>query len=96
MTSSASAEVTSFANGDTHVLPAVGSPDEGEALVATNPNLHLVRVPGAGHDAWIDDPQTVVAEIEHFPATEPRREADAAALSTSRSSSPAAKMSPAT
>jgi 2-hydroxy-6-oxonona-2,4-dienedioate hydrolase len=51
---------------------AWGSPEEGEALVATNPNLRLVRVPGAGHNAWIDDPETVVAEIERFLATEPR------------------------
>jgi pimeloyl-ACP methyl ester carboxylesterase len=50
---------------------AFGSPEEGEALVATNPNIHLVRVPGAGHNAWFDDPDTVVAEIERFLATEP-------------------------
>jgi pimeloyl-ACP methyl ester carboxylesterase len=30
---------------------AFGSPEEGEALVATNPNLRLVRVSGAGHNA---------------------------------------------
>jgi pimeloyl-ACP methyl ester carboxylesterase len=46
------------------------SPKEGETLVATNPNLRLVRVPGAGHNAWIDDPDTVVAEIERFLAAE--------------------------
>jgi 2-hydroxy-6-oxonona-2,4-dienedioate hydrolase len=51
---------------------AWGSPEEGEALVAKNPNLRLVRVPGAGHNAWIDDPETVVAEIERFLASEPR------------------------
>ena len=51
---------------------AFGSQEDGEALVATNPNLRLVRVPGAGHNAWIDDPETVVAEIERFLATEPR------------------------
>ena len=45
---------------------AFGSPEEGEALVATNPNLRLVRVPGAGHNPWFDDPETVVAEIERF------------------------------
>jgi pimeloyl-ACP methyl ester carboxylesterase len=44
----------------------------GEAIVAANPNLRLVRVPGAGHKAWIDDPETVVAEIERFLASEPR------------------------
>jgi pimeloyl-ACP methyl ester carboxylesterase len=45
---------------------AFGSPEEGAALVATNPNLRLVRVAEAGHNAWFDDPQTVVAEIERF------------------------------
>jgi pimeloyl-ACP methyl ester carboxylesterase len=45
---------------------AFGAPDEGEALVAKNPNLRLVRVPGAGHLPWIDDPARVVAEIERF------------------------------
>ena len=49
---------------------AWGSPKEGETLVATNPNVRLVRVPGAGHNAWFDDPDTVVVEIERFLATE--------------------------
>ena len=31
-----------------------------------NPNLRLVRVAGAGHIPWIDDPDTVVGEIERF------------------------------
>jgi pimeloyl-ACP methyl ester carboxylesterase len=60
---------------------AFGSPKEGEALVAANPNLRLVRVPGAGHLPWIDDPEGVVAEIERFFATEPRPEVDAPVLS---------------
>jgi pimeloyl-ACP methyl ester carboxylesterase len=51
---------------------AWGSPVEGEALAAANPNLRLVRVPRAGHNAWIDDPETVVAEIERFLSREPR------------------------
>ena len=59
---------------------AFGSPEKGEALVARNPNLRLIRVPGAGHNAWIDDPETVVAEIERFLSTKPHPEADAAAL----------------
>jgi pimeloyl-ACP methyl ester carboxylesterase len=53
---------------------AFGSPEEGEAVVAMNPNLRLVRLPGVGHVPWIDDPDTVVAELERFLATErPRR-----------------------
>lgn len=52
---------------------AFAPPEQGAALVATNPNLRLVRVPGAGHNAWFDDPETVVAEIERFLATEARK-----------------------
>ena len=51
---------------------AFGSPAEGEDLVATNPNLGLVRLPGAGHLPWIDDPDAVIIEIERFLATERR------------------------
>ena len=58
---------------------AFGSPEEGEALVATNPNLRLVRIAGAGHNAWFDDPETVVAEIERFLASQPRSGVEAAA-----------------
>ena len=67
---------------------AFGSLKEGESVVAMNPSLRLVRVPGAGHNAWFDDPETVVAEIERFLA-EPRPGADEAMRS---SRSPAATM----
>jgi pimeloyl-ACP methyl ester carboxylesterase len=42
-----------------------------------NPNLRVVRLPGAGHLPWIDDPHTVVVEIERFLATERRSGVDA-------------------
>ena len=58
---------------------AFGSPEEGEALVATNPNLRLVRIPAAGHNAWFDDPESVVAKIERFLATQPRSGVEAVA-----------------
>lgn len=58
---------------------AFGSPEEGETLVARNPNLRLVRVAGAGHNSWIDDPDSVVAEIERFLASERRSGVDAVA-----------------
>ena len=58
---------------------AFGSPEEGEALVAKNPNLRLVRVAGAGHNSWIDDPDSVVSEIERFLASERRSGVDAVA-----------------
>ncbi len=56
-----------------------GSPNEAEALAAKNPNVHLVRLADAGHLPWIDDPETVVAEIEHFLATQPRSRVEAVA-----------------
>ncbi len=58
---------------------AFGSPEAGETLVATNPNLRLVRLPGVGHLPWIDDPDLVVGEIERFLATKRRSGVDAAA-----------------
>jgi len=58
---------------------AFGSPENGEALVAAYRNLRLVRLPGAGHLPWIDDPDTVLVEIEGFLATARRTGADAAA-----------------
>ena len=58
---------------------AFGSPEEGEALVAMNPNLRLVRVGGAGHLPWLDDPERAVAEIEGFLSAEPQRRAEAVA-----------------
>ena len=58
---------------------AFGSPEAGETLVATNSNLRLVRLPGAGHLPWIDDPGVVVVEIERFLATKRRSGVDAAA-----------------
>ena len=48
---------------------AFGSPEEGQALVAKNPNLRLIRIAGAGHNSWFDDPESVVAEIERFLAS---------------------------
>jgi pimeloyl-ACP methyl ester carboxylesterase len=58
---------------------AFGSPEEGETLVARNPNLRLERVAGAGHNSWIDDPDSVVAETERFLASERRSGVDAIA-----------------
>jgi pimeloyl-ACP methyl ester carboxylesterase len=52
---------------------AFGSPEEGQALAAKNPNFHFVRIAGAGHNLWFDDPASVVAEIERFLAAQSRR-----------------------
>ena len=58
---------------------AFGSPEEGEALVAANPNLRLVRVAGVGHVPWLDDPESVIPEIERFLSPEPQRRVEAVA-----------------
>ena len=58
---------------------AFGSPEEGQALVAKNPNLRLVRIAGAGHNLWFDDPESVVAEIERFLGSQARNAAEAVA-----------------
>jgi pimeloyl-ACP methyl ester carboxylesterase len=52
---------------------AFGTPEEGEAIAARNPNMHVVRVPDAGHLPWLDAPERVVAELERFLATRPTR-----------------------
>ena len=70
---------------------AFGSPAEGDALVARNPNLRLVRLAGAGHNSWIDEPERVVAEIDCFVATQRRCAGDAAMPSSPRSTSPLKK-----
>jgi len=43
-----------------------GGPEKGEAIARKNPNLSVIRIPGAGHIAWIDDPERVVNEIDRF------------------------------
>jgi pimeloyl-ACP methyl ester carboxylesterase len=62
---------------------AFGTPEEGEALAARNPNLELVRIPDAGHLPWLDAPERVVDEIERFLA--PSTELEAAPAAPSRS-----------
>lgn len=37
-----------------------------DTIAARNPTLRIIRIPGAGHLPWIDDPERVVDEIEHF------------------------------
>jgi pimeloyl-ACP methyl ester carboxylesterase len=50
-----------------------------QAIVEGNPNVHLLRIPDAGHLPWLDEPELVVAEIERFLATQPRRGVEAVA-----------------
>lgn len=37
-----------------------------ETIVAGNPNIRIVPIPGAGHLTWFDDPGGVVGEVENF------------------------------
>lgn len=48
---------------------AYGAPEEGEILARQAANLQLVRLPDAGHLAWLDHPELVVEELEHFLST---------------------------
>ena len=43
-----------------------GGPEKGEAIARKNSHLSVIRIPDAGHIAWIDDPERVVGEIDHF------------------------------
>jgi hypothetical protein len=40
-------------------------------IAAEHPNVHVIRIPDAGHLPGLDDLERVVAAIERFPATEP-------------------------
>jgi 2-hydroxy-6-oxonona-2,4-dienedioate hydrolase len=39
-------------------------PAVGEAIVAGQPNMRMIKIPDAGHMPWVDDPAAVVAAIE--------------------------------
>lgn len=39
------------------------APEEGEAVALANPRVQVVRIPGAGHAVWLDDPDRVVNAI---------------------------------
>jgi pimeloyl-ACP methyl ester carboxylesterase len=41
-------------------------PEAGEAIAVQNSNLHVMRIPDAGHLPWIDNSERIVGEIEHF------------------------------
>lgn len=43
---------------------AFGGPEIGEAIVAGQPNMRMIKIPDAGHMPWVDDPAAVVAAIE--------------------------------
>lgn len=37
-----------------------------DSIAAARPSIDVLRVPGAGHLPWIDEPERVVGEIEGF------------------------------
>lgn len=43
-----------------------GGPEKGEAIARKNSNLSVIRITGAGHIVWIDEPERVVNEIDSF------------------------------
>ena len=66
---------------------AFGSLEEAESLVTINPNLGLIRIAGAGHLPWFDNPDRVVAELERFLTTATMR-AEGSAESLPQATSP--------
>lgn len=38
-------------------------------IVARNPSIRIVPIPGAGHLTWFDDPERVVSQMERFLAS---------------------------
>jgi pimeloyl-ACP methyl ester carboxylesterase len=51
---------TTFIWGD---KDAFSPPEVGEAVVAANPRIRMVRIPDAGHAPWMDEPDKVLAAI---------------------------------
>jgi pimeloyl-ACP methyl ester carboxylesterase len=41
-----------------------------DTIAARNPQIQLIRIPGAGHLPWLDEPEFVVGEIERFLSAE--------------------------
>lgn len=60
---SAAALPTLVVRGDEDALSSL---EEAELMVATSPEATLVRVPGAGHLANVEDPPAVTEAIVHF------------------------------
>ena len=53
-----------YGDRDAFVTPEVAA--AWEAIAASNPNVRIVRVPGAGHLPWLDEPDAALVEIERF------------------------------
>jgi pimeloyl-ACP methyl ester carboxylesterase len=60
---------TAFVCGEQDAFVTPGVRKAWEALGARNKNLQLVGIPGAGHIAWLDEPDHVVGEIDRFLGT---------------------------
>ena len=48
---------------------AYGAPEEGETIARQASNLRVIRIPDAGHLAWLDRPELIVNEIGRFLTT---------------------------
>ena len=83
---------TLFLRGEHDVFITEKADKAWEAIAAGNPNVRIVRIPDAGHLPWLDDPERIVTEIDHFLATTPST-VEAAAKSRPRSTSTAANAS---
>ena len=80
---------TLFLRGDHDAFITEQADNAWDAIAARNPNVRIVRIPDAGHLPWLDQPERVVTEIEHFLSTPPST-VEAAAKSSPRPTSAAA------
>jgi pimeloyl-ACP methyl ester carboxylesterase len=61
---------TLFVQGEHDAFITRGAEKAWEVIAAENPNVRVLRIPGAGHLPWLDEPERIVAEIERFLATQ--------------------------
>lgn len=57
---------TLFLYGDRDAFVSSKVADAWQVIAARNPNVRIVRIPGAGHLPWLDEPDAVLDEIERF------------------------------
>ena len=57
---------TLFLYGDRDSFVSSKVADAWQAIAARNASVRIVRIPGAGHLPWLDEPDAVLDEIERF------------------------------
>jgi len=65
-----------FLCGERDAFVSPGMRKAWAVIAAQNPSIRVIRIPGAGHLPWIDDPERVLGEIERFLTTSAGWQAD--------------------